>query len=374
MDKYINITGDVNGNTLRGQVAAVNAADGLSAYEIAVQQGFEGTVEEWLESLQGGGGYELTEEDKADIKESVIEELPVYDENHQIIVKENGTTTLATAGMWCERDLEIVTNVSGGEYTPILQDKSATPTKSKQTFNADEGFDGIGTFTVEAIPGEYIIPSGTKDITSNGTHDVTDKASVKVNVPIPDGYIKPSGTKSITTNGTHDVKQYASATVNVPIPEGYIVPSGSLEITESGEYDVTTYAKAVVNVSGGGSLVEYSGSTWLGESIAYPMTTSFSINVGAEIPEKFHFYAMNFTGATSENRVPQIMRDSNGACRLVKCTTSSNGTSTVYLFNRVEADSSCIQVSADRRSITYYPPSGTHWPGGTWYWTIVAEG
>ena len=263
---------------------------------------------------------------------------------------------------------------SGGTYTPILQDKSATPTKSKQTFNADEGFDGIGTFTVEAIPSEYIVPSGTKDITSNGTHDVTDKASVKVNVPIPDGYIKPSGTKSITTNGTHDVKQYENAEVNVPIPEGYIVPSGSLDITESGEYDVTTYAKAVVNVSGGGSLVEYSGSTWLGESIAYPMTTSFSINVGIEIPEKFHFYAMNFTGATSADRVPQIMRDSNGTCRLIKCTTSSTGTSTVFLFNRVEADSSCIQVSADRRSITYYPPSGTHWPGGTWYWTIVAEG
>lgn len=32
---------------------------------------------------------------------------------------------------------------------------------------------------------------------------------------IPSTYIQPSGTKTITTNGTHDVKSYASATVNI---------------------------------------------------------------------------------------------------------------------------------------------------------------
>ena len=36
--------------------------------------------------------------------------------------------------------------------------------------------------TVEAIPNEYIVPSGELEVTENGTHDVTSYASVNVNV------------------------------------------------------------------------------------------------------------------------------------------------------------------------------------------------
>lgn len=57
------------------------------------------------------------------------------------------------------------------------------------------------------------------EVTENGTYAAPDGvdgyAPVTVNVPVPDGYIKPSGVKNITENGTHDVTDYASVKVNV---------------------------------------------------------------------------------------------------------------------------------------------------------------
>lgn len=69
---------------------------------------------------------------------------------------------------------------AGGES--VLQEKSVTPTKSVQEVTADDGYDGLEKVTVGEIPDEYIVPSGTKDITENGTHDVAEFASVEVNV------------------------------------------------------------------------------------------------------------------------------------------------------------------------------------------------
>lgn len=89
-------------------------------------------------------------------------------------------------------------------------------------------------------------------VTENGTYTapagVDGYSPIEVNVPVPDGYIVPSGTRTITENGTHDAREYESVAVNVPIPEGYIKPSGTLNITENGTYDVTEKASAVVSI------------------------------------------------------------------------------------------------------------------------------
>lgn len=74
---------------------------------------------------------------------------------------------------------------------------------------------------IDGLDTSGITPTGTKTITTNGSHDVTAYATAQVIVPASG--ITPSGTKSITTNGTHDVTDYASAQVNVPVPATQMV-------------------------------------------------------------------------------------------------------------------------------------------------------
>ena len=63
--------------------------------------------------------------------------------------------------------------------------KTITPSKSTQTAVASGRYT-TGAITVGAIPSQYIVPSGTKSITANGTHDVESYASVNVAVPTED--------------------------------------------------------------------------------------------------------------------------------------------------------------------------------------------
>ena len=79
-----------------------------------------------------------------------------------------------------------------------LQEKEVIPTKEVQEIVADKTYDGLSKVTMQSIPNEYIVPSGEIKFTQNGTYDVTDKASAKVNIKE-----KVLGTKTITSNGTY---------------------------------------------------------------------------------------------------------------------------------------------------------------------------
>lgn len=55
-------------------------ADGKSAYEIAVEEGFEGDKTAWLASLKGDKGdtYTLTDAEKQEIVEMTLAALPTW--------------------------------------------------------------------------------------------------------------------------------------------------------------------------------------------------------------------------------------------------------------------------------------------------------
>ena len=70
----MNLTGDITEKqSIQGDLSLGYGANGRSAYEVAVALGFEGTEEEWLDSLKGekGTDYILTDQDKQDIADII---------------------------------------------------------------------------------------------------------------------------------------------------------------------------------------------------------------------------------------------------------------------------------------------------------------
>ena len=109
-----------------------------------------------------------------------------------------------------------------------LQEKQATPTKEIQQIIADQQYDGLSKVVVNAIPDEYIIPSGEINISQNGTYNVTDKTSAIVNIPE-----KKLGSKIITENGI-----YKASDDNL---DGY----SEVEVATSG-VDINEYFKPTI--------------------------------------------------------------------------------------------------------------------------------
>lgn len=68
------------------------------------------------------------------------------------------------------------------EIYPETQAKTVTPTKQTQTILPDENIYALSQVTINPIPDNYIEPQGQKEITDNGTYDVTSFASANIDI------------------------------------------------------------------------------------------------------------------------------------------------------------------------------------------------
>lgn len=96
------------------------------------------------------------------------------------------------------------------ESAPQYQSKTVTPTTSQQTVTPDTGYDALSQVTVNAIPSEYIIPTGNFAITQNGTGiNVAQYATVSVNVSGGGGTLTVA-TKTLTHTSTGQTLTFSS--------------------------------------------------------------------------------------------------------------------------------------------------------------------
>lgn len=134
-----------------------------------------------------------------------------------------------------EQDIQVIKEEIEQEITIEKEDIGTIPSGTKQI--TQNGTYDVGKYKYAEV--NTPIPTGTTNITSNGEYNVYDYATANVNVP------EPTGTIQITSNGETNVKDYEIANVNVP------QPSGTINITANGEYDVSQYANASVNTPAG---------------------------------------------------------------------------------------------------------------------------
>lgn len=127
--------------------------------------------------------------------------------------------------------LELIGDINKSEeiIQPTLQEKTTTPTQETQNITPNENYDGLSKVTVNPIPSEYIIPSGTYNITENGEYNIKQYEEVNVNVSqdIPEYldltylYSPPNAYLNTSITATNDIeveiKFSAGNTVNKPL-------------------------------------------------------------------------------------------------------------------------------------------------------------
>lgn len=197
-----------------------------------------------------------------------------------------------------------------------LQTKTATPSSEQVYVAPDSNYIGLSSVIVEAIPSQYVIPSGTIGITQNGITNVAGYASANVNVQPqvslqsksidPDesahtvmadsGYTALStvyvGAVSSTYVGSGITRRAASDVTAsgsvVSVPSGYYQNATSTAIEKAEIEDQSLQHSPTISVSNTGVISAVNNHT----AAVFPITWPGYINISDDL-------TINCTGSSS---------------------------------------------------------------------------
>ena len=216
------------------------------------------------------------------------------DETLQSITFDSGFTGLGTVTVNAISSTYVGTGVSRQAA------KTVTPTTSSQTAVAANKYT-TGAVTVAAIQTETktATPStSTQNITPSSGKYLT---NVTIN-PIPSNYIIPTGTYSITANGTGiDVTQYAA--VDVAVPTGSTIRNQNKSVTPTESSQSITFDSGYTGL--GTVTVDAISSTYVGSEIEARDETDLDVSGATVIvPEGYYAQAESVSVATTTHPAP----------------------------------------------------------------------
>ena len=222
---------------------------------------------------------------------------------------------------------------------PALQAKSVTPSKTQQIITADSPNYGLSQVTVYAAPTETATVTPTKSTqTKTPSSGKVGFSEVTVN-PIPDNYIIPSGSQNITANGTYDVTSKASVVVNVDTAKPTL-NAPSISISGS--------TLTITNPSSNGSFVTsytlYNGSTVITTTTSKTIDLSTCITTAGTYTLTVKAKGTNFNDSASSNSVTYTLQSqTTPVISLVSGTTIQ--------IDTIDDNATTIEVFADGTSI-----------------------
>lgn len=124
---------------------------------------------------------------------------------------------------------------------PTLQEKTTTPTEQIQQITPDENYDGLSQVTVNAIPSQYIVPTGTLNITTNGNYNVTNYETANVQTSGAD--LSEYFYTEITENTS------SSSNMNTKIVKKYVVDVSNNVTTLESAYNSARFGGGNFNIN-----------------------------------------------------------------------------------------------------------------------------